>query len=79
MKKEIIMASGNKGKIKEAEEILEGYKIIPIKEIGIDIDVEEDKDTFEENAIKINNKNIKIKIVVYSMELAEGCYVTNVK
>ena len=52
MEKEIIIASGNKGKIKEAGEILEGYKIIPIKDIGIDIDVEEDKDTFEENAIK---------------------------
>ena len=52
MEKEIIIASGNKGKIKEAEEILEGYKIIPIKDIGINIDVEEDKDTFEENAVK---------------------------
>ena len=43
MEKEIIIASGNKGKIKEASEILDGYKIIPIKELGIDIDVEEDK------------------------------------
>lgn len=49
---EIIIASGNKGKIKEAQEILSEYKIIPIKEIGVDIDVEEDKETFEENAIK---------------------------
>ena len=49
---EIIIASGNKGKIKEAQEILNEYKIIPIKEIGVDIDVEEDKETFEENAIK---------------------------
>ena len=52
MNKEIIIASGNKGKIEETEEILRGYKIIPIKELGIDIDVEEDKETFEENAIK---------------------------
>ena len=52
MEKEIIIASGNKGKIKEASEILDRYKIISIKELGIDIDVEEDKDTFEENAIK---------------------------
>lgn len=49
---EIIIASGNKGKIKEAQEILKEYKIVPIKEIGVDIDVEEDKETFEENAIK---------------------------
>ena len=49
---EIIIASGNKGKIKEAQEILAEYKITPIKELGIDIDVEEDKDTFVDNAIK---------------------------
>ena len=39
-------------KIKEVEEILNNYKVIPLKETGIDIDVEEDKETFEENAIK---------------------------
>ncbi len=49
---EIIIASGNKGKIKEASEILKEYKIISMKEIGVNIDVEEDKDTFEGNAIK---------------------------
>ncbi len=52
MKKQIIMASGNKGKIKEAQEILEDYEIIPMNEIGIDIDVEEDQETFEGNARK---------------------------
>ena len=50
--KEIIIASGNKGKIKEACEILNNYKIIPMTEIGIEIDVEEDQKTFEQNAIK---------------------------
>ncbi len=49
---EIIMASGNKGKIAEAQEILKEYKIIPMKELGVEIDVEEDKNTFEGNAIK---------------------------
>ena len=34
MKKEIVIASGNKGKIKEAQEILDEYKIIPMKDIG---------------------------------------------
>ena len=52
MKKEIVIASGNKGKIKEAQEILDEYKIIPMKDIGINIEVEEDKETFRENAIK---------------------------
>ena len=37
-KKIIVMASGNNGKIKEAQEILKDYKIISIKEIGINIE-----------------------------------------
>ena len=49
---EIIIASGNKGKIKEAQEILEEFKIISMEDIGIDIDIEEDQETFELNAIK---------------------------
>ena len=52
MLKEIVIASGNKGKIKEAQEILKEYKIIPMNELGIDIDVEEAQSTFEGNAIK---------------------------
>lgn len=49
---EIFIASGNAGKIKEAQEILKEFKITSIKDAGIDIDVEEDKDTFKGNAIK---------------------------
>lgn len=52
MKEEIIIASRNKGKIKEAQEILIQYKIIPMNELGIEIDVEEDRTTFDGNAIK---------------------------
>ena len=52
MRKQIIIASGNKGKIKEAQEILNNYDIIPMNEIGINIDVEEDQNTFEGNARK---------------------------
>jgi len=57
---EIIMASGNKGKIKEAQEILKEYKIIPMNEIGIKIDVEEDQETFEGNAIKKSEEIAKM-------------------
>ena len=50
---EIIIASGNKGKIKEVQEIFgDEFNIISINDIGINIDIEEDKDTFEGNAIK---------------------------
>lgn len=50
--KEIIIASGNEGKIKEASQILKDFKIVPMSEIGINIDVEEDQTTFAGNAIK---------------------------
>ena len=50
--KEIVIASGNKGKIKEAQEILNEYKIVSIEEIVVNVDVEEDQKTFEGNAIK---------------------------
>ena len=46
------MASSNKGKIAEAKEIMEDYEIISLKDAGIKIDVEEDKNTFEDNAKK---------------------------
>lgn len=52
MENEIIMASGNIGKIEEAQEILTEYKIISMMDAGIEIDVEEDQDTFKGNAIK---------------------------
>lgn len=47
----IILASNNKDKIKEVKEILQGYEIVSLKEAGIDIDVDENGTTFEENAI----------------------------
>lgn len=50
--REIVIASGNKGKIKEAQEILKDFKVISMNELGIDIDVEEDQKTFEGNAKK---------------------------
>ena len=52
LEKNIVIASGNKGKIIEVQEILKEFNIISINELGININVEEDKETFEENAIK---------------------------
>ena len=52
MRLQIIIASTNKGKIKEAKEILAPYIVIPMYELDVKIDVEEDQPTFEENAIK---------------------------
>ena len=48
----LIIASGNKGKIKEAQEIFEEFEVIPMSSVGVNIDVEEDQETFAGNAIK---------------------------
>lgn len=52
--KTIIFATQNKNKIKEVKQIMSdmNINIITMQEAGIDIDVVEDGDTFEANAIK---------------------------
>ena len=53
LKKKLIFATGNKGKMKEIREILGDldYEILSMKEAGVDVDIVEDGTTFEENAI----------------------------
>lgn len=51
MEREIIVASNNNGKLREIQDILGGYKVISMKDIGIDIDIEENGETFAENAL----------------------------
>ena len=48
----MILATNNKGKLKEIKEILNEYAIYSLSEKDISIDVEEDKDTFVGNAMK---------------------------
>lgn len=48
----MIFASNNKGKIKEIQEILADYEIKSLNEANINIEVEEDQDTFYGNALK---------------------------
>ncbi len=50
----LIFATKNEGKMKEIREILSDvpYKVQSMSEAGIDIDVIEDGDTFEANALK---------------------------
>ena len=57
----IVLASGNKHKIKEIQEMFSQnektkyYKVIPMSEVGFDEDIEETGKTFEDNAkIKAN-------------------------
>lgn len=51
--KRIVFATGNAGKMKEIREILSDLEleVVSMKEIGVDIPIEEDGTTFEENAL----------------------------
>lgn len=53
MKKTIVFATGNQGKMREIRQILEGMDvdILSMKEAGISMDIVEDGTTFEENAV----------------------------
>lgn len=53
MKKTIVFATGNQGKMREIRQILAGMDvdILSMKEAGISMDIVEDGTTFEENAI----------------------------
>ncbi len=49
--REIVLASGNKGKLVEFRAILDGVKVLTPKDLGIEFDVEETGSTFYENAL----------------------------
>jgi len=49
---DIIFATKNKGKLVEVKAILDKYNVIGMEEAGIHIEVEENGETFEENAMK---------------------------
>ena len=51
MKKEIILASSNKNKIREFSQILSDCKILSLDDIGYDEEIEETGETFVENAL----------------------------
>ena len=53
MKRKVIFATSNEGKMKEVRSILEdlGMEVLSMKEAGIQVDVVEDGTTFEENAV----------------------------
>lgn len=50
----LVIATNNKGKVREIKEILEplGYEPVSLADEGISIEVDEDGETFEENAHK---------------------------
>lgn len=63
MSKKLIVASANRGKIREIAEILPDYEVIPMAEAGYTADIEETGSTFYENAL------IKAKTVAEALRL----------
>jgi XTP/dITP diphosphohydrolase len=62
-KQTIVLASGNKHKIKEIGEMLKDYNVVGYKDLGYDFEIEEDGKTFYENAL------IKAKAVANALNL----------
>lgn len=50
--KKILVATNNQGKLKEIKDILKDYELLTLKDINYEIEVNEDQETFEENAKK---------------------------
>lgn len=51
---QLLIATGNKGKVKEIQALLDGLdvELVTPKDLGLDIEVEEDGTSYEENAAK---------------------------
>lgn len=58
--KKIIVATNNKGKLKEIREILTHYELLSLEDVGVDIKVNEDKNTFKDNSLKKANEIFKV-------------------
>lgn len=50
-KRKIVLASGNKHKIKEIQDMLPDFEVVGYKDFGIDFEIEENGATFYENAL----------------------------
>lgn len=48
----MILATNNKGKLREIKEILNEYEIKGLEEVGVTVDVVEDQNSFYGNASK---------------------------
>ena len=60
-KKKLVLASGNKHKIKEIGQMLPEYEVVGYKDFGLDFEIEEDGLTFYENAL-IKAKTVSEKL-----------------
>lgn len=62
-KQKLVIASGNKGKIREISDMLPEYEVISYKDLGFNEEIEETGSTFFENAL------IKAKTVALALNL----------
>ena len=60
-KKTIVVASGNKGKLKEIQDMLPDFKVVGYKELGFTEEIEETGETFYDNAL-IKAKTVSIAL-----------------
>lgn len=51
MGKRLVVASANKGKLKEIQDMLPDFKVLGYKDLGYDFEIEENGKTFYENAL----------------------------
>lgn len=58
--KQIIVATNNLEKLKEIRQIITSYEIVSLKDIKGHIEVEQDENTFEENALKKARKIARV-------------------
>lgn len=64
----MIFATNNENKIKQIKKMASDIEIVGLKEFGVNIEVEEDGQTFEENAIK---KAVEINKITHEEVLAD--------
>ena len=60
-KQTLVLASGNKHKIREISEMLPEFNVVGYKDFGLDFEIEEDGKTFYENAL-IKAKTVSEKL-----------------
>ncbi len=48
---ELVIASNNEGKIREIRELVDGIRLLSLKDVGFSADIDEPYHTFEENAL----------------------------
>ena len=66
----IVVASGNRNKLREIAEIFRGYEIVSMQAAGFSGEIEETGKTFEENAL------IKARAVWYTARVSAGATAT---